>query len=126
MIAPQSEVPMRPLTLLAAAIPLALGCAQQSRTLPANVATDQGLQVHLQRPTGGGLTYALTEPAYVAIFAIARTGGVSLLYPTLESDVHLASRAGANQLTLSGLTTASQYRLDRRVEERGIFSIDEA
>jgi hypothetical protein len=44
---------MRPLVFLAAAIPLALGCAQQSRTGAADLAPDQGLQVQLQRPVAG-------------------------------------------------------------------------
>ena len=61
---------MRPLAFLAAAIPLALGCAQQSRTGAADLAPDQGLEVQLTRPAGGGLIYSLNEPAYVAIFEV--------------------------------------------------------
>lgn len=117
---------MRPLALLAVAIPFALGCAQQSRTRSADVAADQPLQVQLQRPTGGGLTYSLSEPAYVAIFSISRTGGVGLVYPTFESQVHLASHAGINQLAVDGRARASLYNIDRRSEQRGILATADA
>lgn len=113
---------MRRLALLAASIPFALGCAQQSTRRPADVPTDQPLQVRLQNPTGGGLTYSLSEPAYVAIFAISRTGGVGLVHPTLESQVHLASRAGANQLTIDGRARASIYNVDRSVVQSGVLA----
>lgn len=113
---------MRKLALLAASIPLVLGCAQQSLQRPADVPTDQSLQVRLQNPTGGGLTYSLSEPAYVAIFAISRRGGVGLVHPTLESQVHIASRAGTNQLTVDGRARASIYSGDRSVEQSGILA----
>lgn len=117
---------MRPLALLAAAIPFALGCAQQSRMSPAEVSPNQGLQVQLHRPIGGGLIYSLSEPAYVAIFALSRTGGVGLVYPTLGSEVHLASPAGPHQLPVPGQARASLYNVDRRAEQRGILATADA
>jgi hypothetical protein len=113
---------MRRIALLAASIPFALGCAQQSTQRPAAVTADQPLQVQLQRPIGGGLTYSLSEPAYVAIFAISRSGGVGLVHPTFVSQVHLASRAGTNQLTVDGRARASIYNVDRSVEQSGILA----
>ena len=117
---------MRPLIFLAAAIPLALGCAQQSRTRTADVAPDDGLQVQLVRPAGGGIIYSLSEPAYVAIFAISRTGGVGLVYPTLESQAYVASPAGPFQLPVPGQGNASLYNVDRRAEQRGILATADA
>ena len=116
---------MRPL-ILVAAIPFALGCAQQSRTGTADLAPDGGLQVQLVRPVGGGIIYSLSEPAYVAIFAISRTGGVGLVYPTLESQARLASPAGPFQLPVEGQGRASIYNVDRRAEQRGILATADA
>ena len=117
---------MRPLALLAASIPLALGCAQQSLQRPADVATDQPLKVTLHNPTGAGLTYSLSEPAYVAVFAISRTGGVGLVYPTREDQALAASLAGANQLRVGSRATVSMYNVDRTLEERGILASADA
>lgn len=116
---------MRPL-ILVAAIPLALGCAQQSRTRAADLAPDDGLQVQLVRPVGGGMIYSLSEPAYVAIFAISRTGGVGLVYPTNESQARLANPAGPLQLRVPGQGQASLYNVDRRAEQRGILATADA
>ena len=117
---------MRRLALLAVAVPFALGCAQQSRTNAPDVATDQALQVHLHRPIGGGLIYSLSEPAHVAIFAISRTGGAGLVYPTLESQVHVPSAAGAHQLPVAGQGRASLYNVDRSAEQRGLLATADA
>lgn len=117
---------MRPFTLLAASLPFALGCAQQSLQRPSDVPTDQPLQVTLHNPTGGGLTYSLSEPAYVAVFAISRTGGVGLVYPTREDQALVANPAGANQLRVGSRATVSLYNIDRTREERGILAAADA
>ncbi|MEX0909122.1 MAG: hypothetical protein WDZ58_05095 [Gemmatimonadaceae bacterium] len=70
-------------------------------TLP----TDEPLHVRLFAPTGGALNYELSEPAYVAIFAIRRGEGISMIYPHFRSQIDFRSKAGFNQQTIHRLNT---------------------
>ena len=78
---------MRPILLLAA-IPLALACAApiavQTAAAPADTPSDAPLTVKLHEPANGVFQYSLSEPAYVAIFAVTRGYGSRLVYPYFE------------------------------------------
>lgn len=99
---------MRPSVFLAA-IPFALGCAQQSVVRAPSLPSDEPLKVRLYQPTAGNLNYELSEPAYVAIFAISRGQGISLIFPHFESQVDRPSHAGLNQETVHGGSTRGGY-----------------
>jgi hypothetical protein len=89
---------MRPLAILAAALPLALGCAQQSVTDRSTLPQDESLRVQLFPLSADrmSLDYTLSEPAYVAIFAVTRGQGISLVYPYTPAQVDRPSRRGIN------------------------------
>lgn len=91
---------MRPILLLAA-IPLALACAApiavQTAAAPADTPSDAPLTVKLHEPANGVFQYSLSEPAYVAIFAVTRGYGSRLVYPYFESQIDHRGRAGLNQ-----------------------------
>ncbi|MGK2935418.1 MAG: hypothetical protein ACSLFE_09290 [Gemmatimonadaceae bacterium] len=91
---------MRPLVILAAALPLALGCAQQSATQRAALPEDGSLRVQLfplsaDRST---LDYTLSEPAYVAIFAVTRGRGINLVYPYSPTQIDRPGKRGINHV----------------------------
>lgn len=109
---------MRQLVLLAA-IPLALGCAQQSSLRAPALPTNEPLQVRLHQPTSGALNYTLSEPGYVAIFAVTRGYGVSLLYPYYQSQIEQRSHAGLNRETVHG--SSAGYAAAARYEHRSLF-----
>ncbi|HUR92392.1 MAG TPA: hypothetical protein VMY38_06940 [Gemmatimonadaceae bacterium] len=111
---------MRHLVFLAA-IPLALGCAQQSAFRAPHLPTDDPLEVRLHQPSAGALNYTLSEPGYVAIFAVTRGHGISLLYPYYQSQVEYRSHAGLNQETVHGGTVGFGYTAGARYEHRALF-----
>src|SRR5687767_3935458 len=116
---------MRPSVLLAA-IPLALGCAQQSALRAPTLPTDQPLQVRLHQPTAGALNYTLSEPGYVAIFAVTRGHGISLLYPYYGSQADHRSHAGLNQETVHGGSAGWGYTAGGRNDHRALFGYADA
>lgn len=91
---------MRQLVILAAALPLALGCAQQSMAHRASLPEDGSLQVQLFPLSADrmSLDYILSEPAYVAIFAVTRGQGISLVYPYTPAQIDRPGRRGINQV----------------------------
>lgn len=111
---------MRHLVFLAA-IPLAFGCAQQSALRAPHLPTDEPLEVRMHQPSAGALKYTLSEPGYVAIFAVTRGHGISLLYPHYESQVEHQSRAGLNQETVHGGSAGWGYSAGARYEHRALF-----
>ncbi|MEX0909123.1 MAG: hypothetical protein WDZ58_05100 [Gemmatimonadaceae bacterium] len=92
---------MRPLVILAAALPLALGCAQQS-TIDHSALPKEGgpLQVQLFPLSAdrSSVDYILSEPAYVAIFAVTRGQGINLVYPYSPTQIDRPGRRGINQV----------------------------
>jgi hypothetical protein len=108
---------VRPFFLLAA-IPFALGCAQQSAMRVPALPTDEPLHVRLFRPAGGALNYELSEPAYVAIFAIHRGEGISMIYPHFRSQIDSRSKAGFNQQFIHRLNTSRAYSASAGYEAR--------
>ncbi|CAN5719407.1 hypothetical protein BH23GEM1_BH23GEM1_04450 [soil metagenome] len=91
---------MRPLAILAAALPLAFGCAQQSAVPHSALPNDRPLKVQLFPVSADrqSLDYVLSEPAYVAIFAVTRAQGISLVFPYSLAQVDRPSRRGINQV----------------------------
>jgi hypothetical protein len=91
---------MRPLVILAAALPLALGCAQQSATQRASLPEDGSLRVQLFPLSADrtSLDFILSEPAYVAVFAVTRGHGISLVYPNSPAQIDRPRRRGINQV----------------------------
>jgi hypothetical protein len=87
---------VRPILLLAA-IPLALACAAPLPIQTAVAPSDAPLVVKLHEPTNAVFHYSLSEPAYVAIFAVTRGYGSRLVFPYFESQIDHRSRAGLNQ-----------------------------
>src|SRR5687767_13377259 len=116
---------MRPSVLLAA-IPFALGCAQQSALRAPALPTDQPLTVRLHQPTAGALNYTLSEPGYVAIFAVTRGHGISLLFPYYESQVDYRSHKGLNQETVHAGSAGFGYTATARYEHRALFGYADA
>ena len=116
---------MRPSVLLAA-IPFAFGCAQQSALRAPTLPTDQPLTVRLHQPTAGALNYTLSEPGYVAIFAVTRGHGISLLFPYYDSQADHRSHAGLNQETVHGGTAGWGYTAGGRNEHRALFGYADA
>ncbi|MEX1186459.1 MAG: hypothetical protein WEA80_07700 [Gemmatimonadaceae bacterium] len=108
---------MRPFFLLAA-IPFALGCAQQSAMHVPTLPTDEPLHVRLFAPTGGALNYELSEPAYVAIFAVRRGEGISMIYPHFRSQIDFRSKAGFNQQTIHRLNAPWSYSVSAGYDSR--------
>jgi len=92
---------MRKLALLAA-VPFVLGCAQQSMVRAPALPSNEPLQVRLFQPTGGALNFQLSEPAYVAIFAVTRGHGISMIFPHFQSQVEFRAHAGLNRETVHG------------------------
>ncbi|MCR4338716.1 MAG: hypothetical protein NUW01_02400 [Gemmatimonadaceae bacterium] len=91
---------MRPLVILAAALPLVFGCAQRSAMKSSALPKDGSLQVRLLTPSLDrmSLDYVLSEPAYVAIFAVTPRHGISLVFPYSMHQVDRPSKQGVNQL----------------------------
>jgi len=116
---------MRKLALLAA-VPFALGCAQQSAVRAPSLPTAEPLQVRLFQPTGGALNYQLSEPAYVAIFAVTRGHGISLVFPHYVSQADHRSHAGLNQETVHGGSGAWGYSTTARNDHRSLFGYADA
>lgn len=116
---------MRPFVYLAA-IPFVLGCAQQSVVRAPALPSDEPLQVRLYQPTAGALNYQLSEPAYVAIFAVTRGHGISLVFPYYESQMYYPSHAGLNQETVHGGSSAWGYSAGSRNEHRALFGYADA
>lgn len=108
---------MRPFFLLAA-IPFALGCAQQSAMRVPTLPTDEPLHVRLFAPTGGALNYELSEPAYVAIFAVRRGDGISMIYPHFRSQADFRSKAGFNQEFVHRVNTSWAYSVSAGYDSR--------
>lgn len=111
---------MRQLVFLAA-IPLALGCAQQSALRAPHPPTDEPLQVRLYEPSAGALNYTLSEPGYVAIFAVTQRHGVRLLYPYYESQIERQSPAGLNQETVHSGSVGWGYGASGQYEHRALI-----
>lgn len=111
---------MRPFVYLAA-IPFVFGCAQQSVVRAPALPSDEPLQVRLYQPTAGALNYQLSEPAYVAIFAVTWGHGISLVFPYYESQMYYPSHAGLNQQTVHGGSTALGYMAGASNEHRSLF-----
>ena len=109
---------MRQLVFLAA-VPLAFGCAQQSSLRAPALPTNEPLEVRLHQPTAGALTFTLSEPGYVAIFAVTKGHGISLLYPYYQSQVELQRHAGLNQETVHG--GSGGFASAGRYEHRSLF-----
>lgn len=107
---------MRRLLILAVAVPLALGCAQQSAANRAALPTDGSLQVQLFPPSADrmSLDYILSEPAYVAIFAVTPGHGISLVFPHSLAQVDLPSKQGVNQVRPYRTSGRSYYIIASR------------
>ena len=116
---------MRKLALLAA-IPFVLGCAQQSVMRAPALPSDEPLQVRLYQPTAGALNYQLSEPAYVAIFAVTRGHGISMIFPHFQSQVDYQSHAGLNQETVHGGSGAWGYSRTAGTDHRALFGYADA
>ena len=87
---------MRALALLLAAVTFVPGCAPRPSVNTAAVAADEQLRVTLHQPADGMYSYTLSEPAYVAIFAVSRGRGISLAFPMFGSQASHRGRAGLN------------------------------
>ncbi|MGI9139507.1 MAG: hypothetical protein ACR2GJ_00150 [Gemmatimonadaceae bacterium] len=111
---------MRKLALLAA-VPFALGCAQQSAVRAPSLPTAEPLQVRLFQPTGGALNYQLSEPAYVAIFAVTRGHGISMIFPHFQSQVEFRAHAGLNRETVHGGSGAWGHSAGAQYAHRSLF-----
>lgn len=105
---------MRPLAFLTAAVPLAFGCAQPPVVATGPLPVDAPLEVRLHAPAAGSLIYSVSEPAYVAVFAMTSGEGISLVFPYFASQVHARSSAGLN--VESARAAAGRYVTGSRVE----------
>lgn len=93
---------MRPFSL-SVAIAFVLACAPPPPVVHSPLAPpDAPLEVRLHQPIGDVIHYSLSEPAYVALFAVTRGQGVRLVFPYFESQVAHRGHAGLNQETLHG------------------------
>ena len=93
---------MRPYSF-AVAISFVLACASPPPVVPGNIVpSDAPLDVRLHQPIGDVIHYSLSEPAYVALFAVTRGQGVRLVFPYFESQVAHRGHAGLNQETVHG------------------------
>lgn len=93
---------MRPFSL-AALISFVLACAPPPLVVHSPVApSDAPLEVRLHQPIGDVLHYSLSEPAYVAVFAVRRGHGVRLVFPYFESQIRDRGHGGLNQETVHG------------------------
>jgi len=84
---------IRPSFALAVLLPLA-ACAAESRPAPLGNGTDE--LVARMDLTATGLQVGLSEPAYVAVFAMVEGGPVTMVYPTPSKGSYL--RAGWTSL----------------------------
>lgn len=116
---------MRP-PIYVATLLLAVGCAQPPLVQTAPLPSDQPLAVRLHQPIGGTLHYSLSEPAYVAIFAISRGYGIGLVFPHYEGQVDRRSHAGLNQEIVHGGRGAWSYSTLSRYEWTTIFGNPDA
>lgn len=116
---------MRPSVFLAA-IPLVFGCAQQSVVPAPPLPSDEPLEVRLHQPGAGALKYTLSEPGYIAIFAVTRGHGISILFPYYASQADHRSHAGLNQETVHGGSGAWGYSVSARNEHRALFGYADA
>lgn len=83
-----------------AAVPLALGCGQQSvSTTPGRMASE-AVSVRMLPPARGALRYSLSEPAYVAVFAVNRGSGISIVLPSPDAEMDFRRRPGLNEESL--------------------------
>lgn len=114
---------MRP-SMCVASLLLAVGCAQPPLVQTAVAPSDAPLEVRLHQPIGGTLHYTLNEPAYVAIFAVSRGYGISLVFPHYQSQMDHRSHPGLNQETVHGGRGAWAYSTVSRYEGRVFGNTD--
>jgi hypothetical protein len=114
---------VRPFFLLAA-IPFALGCAWQSAIPVPGMTTPEPLQVRLFTPSGGALKYELSEPAYVAIFAIRRGEGISMIYPHFRGQIDVRGKPGFNQQFIHRLNTSRAFSMSAGFDARILLAAD--
>ena len=87
---------MRALSVILAAVTFVAGCAPRPSVDTGAVPACQPLRVTLHPPADGMYSYTLSEPAYVAIFAVSRGRGVTLAFPMFGSQAAHRGRAGLN------------------------------
>ena len=116
---------MRP-SLAVAALLSVVACAHPPLVETALVPSDQPLEVRLHQPIGGTLHYSLSEPAYVAIFAVSRGYGMRLVFPYYESQLDHRSHRGLNQETVHGGVGGSGYSTVSRYEWKASFGNPDA
>lgn len=113
-------------SIFAAALVSLVACTQPPGVQTAPFPSDQPLSVRLHQPIGGTLHYSLSEPAYVAIFAVSRGYGTALVFPHYQSQAEHRSHAGLNQETVHGARGPWGYSTVSRSEARGMFGDTDA
>lgn len=88
---------MRPSILLAGTA-LVIGCAPRAVTTAPVQPKAGELTVQMLPPAGGNVHYSLSEPAYVAVFAITPGSGIGLVVEEPESGTAQPRPAGLNRI----------------------------
>lgn len=117
---------MRRLMILAAALPIALGCTPQPIPRAAIGPSDESMEVRLFLTGTGALNYYVSEPAYVALFEL-QPDRAKLLFPNYEQETQIA-RAGVNVVRLGGARrafspSAPRYSVTSPIGPRYFFMI---
>ncbi|CAN5305074.1 hypothetical protein BH23GEM2_BH23GEM2_24120 [soil metagenome] len=84
-----------------AAAALLAGCATSYQ--PALHGSDGNLHARIYQPTSGTLQFAVSQPAYVAVFAILPGGGATLLHPTTQGEARRQISPGVHSYLGSGM-----------------------
>lgn len=84
-----------------AAVALLGGCAT---SFDPSLYSDGHLQARIYRPASGALQFAVSQPAYVAVFAIVPGRGATLLYPSTPGEAQRRLFAGTHSYVGSGMS----------------------
>jgi hypothetical protein len=83
-----------------AAAALFAGCAT---SFDPSLYSDGHLQARIYQPASGALQFAVSQPAYAAVFAIVPGRGATLLYPSTPGEAQRRLSAGTHSYVGSGL-----------------------
>ncbi|HUF66228.1 MAG TPA: hypothetical protein VMM17_09640 [Gemmatimonadaceae bacterium] len=84
-----------------AAVALLGGCAT---SFDPSLYSDGHLQARIYQPASGALQFAVSQPAYAAVFAIVPGRGATLLYPSTPGEAQRRLSAGTHSYVGSGLS----------------------
>lgn len=87
---------------------LLAGCATSYQ--PAFHGSDGSLQARIYQPTSGTLQFAVSQPSYVAVFAILPGGGATLLHPSTQGEARRQLSPGVHSYLGSGLLQSRLFR----------------